>query len=232
MKRNVMLMLVAAVFAVPAVSYAAIGCTLRNPARDLKTLYPDMTSYREDVQEMPKHPDGKEMYAMYKTRSGGELDPIYEAYDTPHTFYTVFKNDARIGFVHGINVPGRGGVIQIFMSMNPETAAIEKLFFQQLVSPGGKALRAKAVREQFAGLSLADFYKHDYYVAADPANAADKIAALKPPEDLPEAAKPDWDATLRGVRKNLLLFDFFVFDRRHEPFHERAEAAKKSKGKE
>ena len=40
---------------------------------------------------------------------------------------------------------------------------------------------------------------------------------------------PDWNATLRGVRKNLILLDLFAFDRRHEPFYERAVAAQKEK---
>jgi hypothetical protein len=116
-------------------------------------------------------------------------------------------------------------VIQVFVATGPADAAIQKLVFQRLESPGSAALRAKATREQFAGLTLADFYKHDYFAAADPGNAADRVAALKPPEALPEAAKPDWEATLRGLRKNLILLDFFAFDRRHEPFYERAQKA-------
>ena len=82
---------------------------------------------------------------------------------------------------------------------------------------------------QFAGLSLADFYKHDYFAAADPGNEADKVGGLVPPPGLSEAAQPDWAATLRGVRKNLVLLDLFAFDRRHEPFYDRAVAARKGK---
>jgi hypothetical protein len=218
-----------AVLAAPAASRAAVGCTLSNPARDLKTLYPEMTSYREDVKELPKFPDGKALYEALKARVGGDLDPIYEAFDTPYTLYSVFKGEERVGYVHGVNVPGRGGVIQVFVAVDPATAAIGRLIFQRLESPGSKALRAKETREQFAGLSLADFYKHDYYAAADPGNAADRVAALKPPAALPEAAKPDWEATLRGLRKNLILLDFFAFDRRHEPFHERAQKAQEKR---
>ena len=66
-------------------------------------------------------------------------------------------------------------------------------------------------------------------VLADPGNEADAVGRLAPPSGLPEAARPDWEATLRGVRKNLILLDLFAFDRRHEPFHERAVAAKKEK---
>lgn len=216
--------------AAPTVCHAAIGCTLGNPARDLKSLYPDMTSYREDVKELSKVPDGRTLYAILKARVGGDLDPVYEAFDTPYTLYSVFRNDQRIGLVHGVNVPGRGGVIQVFISVDPDSAAIGKLVFQRLESPGGKALRAKATREQFTGLTLADFYKHDYYAVVAPGSAADRVAGIVPPEGLPDAARPDWDAALRGVRKNLILLDFFAFDRRHEPFFERAEEARKQAG--
>jgi len=214
----------------PLASHAAIGCTLSNPARDLKTLFPEMTSYREDVKELPKMPQGRALYDALKARLGDDLDPVYEAFDTPYTLYSVFRDGTLIAYVHGVNVAGRGGVIQVFASFDPVTAAVGNFFFQRLESPGGKLLRAKETRAQFAGLSLADFYKHDYFAAVDPGNAADRIARLQAPAGLPEAARPDWDATLRGLRKNLVLMDMFVFDRRHEPFHKRAEEARRNKG--
>ncbi len=204
---------------------AAIGCTLSNPARDLKTLYPDMTSYREDVREMPRLPNGRELYAKLQQRVGSDLDPVYEAFDTPYTLYSVFRGEERIGYVHGVNVPGRGGVIQVFVALDPETAGISRMFFQRLESPGGRALRAREAREQFAGLTLADFYRHDYFSVASPGHAADRVGQLRPPAGLPEAAQPDWEATLRGLRKNLILLDMFIFDQRHEPFFERAREA-------
>ena len=212
-------------------AHAAIGCTLSNPARDLKSLFSEMTSYREDVKELPKMTMGRELYEALKGRVGGDLDPVYEAFETPYTLYSVFTGEQRIGYVHGVNVPGRGGVIQVFVSVDPATASVTRMFFQRLESPGGAALRAKETREQFAGLTLADFYKHDYYVVADPTNALDKVARLAPPAKLDAAAKPDWDATLRGLRKNLILLDIFAFEKRHEPFYTRAQEARKNKEK-
>ncbi len=209
---------------------AAIGCTLNNPARDLKALFPEMTSYREDVKELSAFSDGRAMYAALQARVGHDLDPIYEGYDTPYTLYSVFQGDKRIGYVHGVNVPGVGGVIQVFLAVDPTSASIQRMVFQRLESLGNKALRAKETREQFVGLSLADFYKHAYYAVADPTNTADKVAAIKPPATLPAAAESDWKTTLRGVRKNLILLDFFVFARRHEPWWERAESAIQTAG--
>lgn len=223
---------IAALMALAQSAAAAIGCTLSNPARDLKSLYPEMTSYREDVRELPRMPGGEALYAALKERVGGDLDPVYEAFDTPYTLYSVFKGSERIGYVHGVNVPGRGGVIQLFVSADPASAEVTRLFFQRLESPGGRLLRAKETREQFSGLTLADFYKHDYFAEADPGHPSDKVARLTPPAALPEAARPDWDASLRGLRKNLILLDMFAFDRRHEPFYQRALEAREKKARQ
>ncbi len=210
-------------------AWGAIGCTLSNPARDLQTLFPAMTSYREDVLEFGKLPQGRADYAALQERVGGDLDPVYEAFDTPYTLYSVFTGSERMGYVHGVNVPGRGGVIQVFLAVEPEEGTIRRMFYQRLESPGGLALRNPAVTGQFAGLSLADFYKHDYYATVDPTNEADVVGRLMPPAQLPDAARPDWEATLRGVRKNLILLDIFVLARRHDPFYERAVAARQGK---
>ena len=37
---------------VPHQALAAIGCTLSNPAQDLKYLFPEMTSFKEELQEV------------------------------------------------------------------------------------------------------------------------------------------------------------------------------------
>lgn len=210
--------------------FGAIGCTLSNPAEDLKYLYPQMTTFKEDLKEFPRLTGGAEQYKGLKTRLGSDLDPIYEAYETPYTVYTVYQGGNRIGIVHGVNVPGKGGVIQIFLSLNPVTAEIQKFFFQRLESPAARALRDKEFRDQFTGLTLADFYKHDYYALGDPGAKADRVAAIRPPVDA--GGHPDYPASIRGIRKNLILLDYFVFGKRFEPFFDRArQASGKSKSK-
>jgi hypothetical protein len=211
---------------------AAIGCTLTNPAEDLKYLYPDMTSYKEDLREFGKLANGEALFKDLRERLGSDLDPIYETFETPYTVYAVFKGAKKVGIVHGVNVPGKGGVIQVFLSMDPEKATIRKFFFQRLESPAAAALRDKGFRSQFEGLTLADFYKHDYYAAAQPGAAADHVGRIKPPTVDPDG-KPDYGASLRGIRKNLILLDFFIYGKRFEPFFERAKQAiaKKNGGK-
>ena len=212
----------------PRSALAAIGCTLSNPAQDLKVLLPEMTSFKEENRELPKLKDGEKLFKNLKERLGSDLDPVYETYDTPYTVYTVFKGEEAIGVVHGVNVPGKGGVIQVFLSTDPKTGEINNFFFQRLESPAAKALKEKSFREQFKGLSLADFYKHDYYKAAEPGSDKDKVAKIKEPA-LDEKGKPDYQAAIRGIRKNLILLDMFVYDLKYEPYFERAKEALEKK---
>lgn len=216
--------LILAGLAWPQALFGAIGCTLSNPAEDLKYLYPEMTTYKEDLKEFPRLKGGAELFKGLKARLGSDLDPIYETYDTPYTVYSVFKGSTRIGVVHGVNVPGKGGVIQVFLSMDPEAGNIRSFFYQRLESPAARQLRSKEFRAQFTGLTLADFYKHDYYALVEPGAKADKVAAIKPPPIDPRGM-PDYEASIRGVRKNLILLDYFVYAQRFEPFFERAQQA-------
>ena len=213
-----------AILLLPQNSFGAIGCTLSNPAEDLKYLYPEMTTFKEDLKEFPRLKDGAALYKGLKARLGSDLDSIYEAYETPYTVYSVFKGTTKIGIVHGVNVPGKGGVIQVFLSLDPTSAEIRSFFYQRLESPAAKQLRGKEFRAQYSGLTLADFYKHDYYVQVQPGAKADKLASIKPPF-IDATGKPDYEASVRGIRKNLILLDYFVYSQRFEPFFVRAQQA-------
>jgi len=204
----------------PATAFAAVGCTLTNPAQDLKYLFPEMTTYKEELRELSRMKDGKSLYEALKKRLGSDLDPVYETYDTPYTVYTVFKGREIIGIVHGVNVPGEGGLIQIFLSTDPKTGAILRVFFQRLESIAARALRSKDFLDQFRQLTLADFYKHDYYQAAEPGSKADRVAQIQSPIAEGKGRK-DYEASLRGVRKNLILLDIFIYERKFEPFYQR-----------
>jgi len=206
---------------------AAIGCTLSNPAQDLKYLYPEMTTYKEELNEFPRLKGGADLFRALRERLGGDSDPIYETYETPYTVYSIYQGPTRIGIVHGVNVPGKGGVIQVFLSMDPKTASVRSFFFQRLESPAARQLRTKEFRSQFEGLTLGDFYKHDYYAAIEPGAKADRVGAIRPPV-LDANGRPDFEAALRGIRKNLILLDFFVYGRRFEPYFERANHAGKA----
>lgn len=204
--------------------HAAVGCTLSNPAEDLKYLFPQMTTFKEQLKNLETLADGKKLYQDLKDRLGSDLDPVYETFETPYTIYLAYNGLTLIGVVHGVNVPGKGGVIQVFLSTDPTSGEIRTFFFQRLESPIAKQLRKKEFREQFKGLSLADWYKHDYYRVSHSASEQDKIARIQAPAVSAEE-RFDYDASLRGIRKNLILLDMFFYQRQFEPFYQRAQEA-------
>jgi hypothetical protein len=208
----------------PKSAIAAIGCTLTNPSQDLKFLYPQLTTYKEELRDLSRMKDGKKLYGMLRERLGSDLDPVYETYETPYTIYKIFKGNDIIGYVHGVNVPGQGGLIQVFLSTDPRTGAIRRVFFQRLDSLASRALRSNGFLDQFKELTLADFYKHDYYKIAEPGTEKDKIAVIKNPVT-DGKGKGDYEASIRGLRKNLILLDFFIYDRRFEPFYQQTRSA-------
>lgn len=215
----------------PQESRAAIGCTLSNPAQDLKYLFPEMTTYKEEARQLDKMKNGEQLFKNMRARLGSDLDPVYETYETPYTVYSVFKGSDLIGIVHGVNVPGKGGVIQVFISAEPGSGEIKSFFFQRIESPAAKALKSKAFRAQFNGLTLADFYKHDYFAVAEPASDKDKVGRIAAP-DVGDAGKQDYQATLRGIRKNLILLDMFVYGLKYEAYYLRSqESLAKRKGR-
>src|SRR6266705_364919 len=165
--KSVYVFLTAAILAAPQQVFGAIGCTLSNPAQDLKYLYPEMTTYKEDLNEFPRLKDGAALFKALRERLGSDLDPIYETFETPYSVYTVFQGQTKLGIVHGVNVPGKGGVIQVFLSTDPKTAEILSFFFQRLESPAARPLRSKEFRSQFDGPTRGDSYLPDYNTSVE-----------------------------------------------------------------
>jgi hypothetical protein len=203
---------------------AAVGCTLSNPAEDLKYLFPEMTTFKEELKNFESLDSGRKLYENLKVRLGSDLDQVYETFETPYNLYLVFKGETLIGVVHGVNVPGKGGVIQVFLSTDPKTGEIRSFFFQRIESPVSKELRKKEFREQFKNLTLADFYKHDYYKSASGTVEQDKLSKIQVP-DLSSDGQFDYTASLRGIRKNLILLDMFFYNQLFEPYFIKAQQA-------
>jgi len=97
-----------------------------------------------------------------------------------------------IGIVHGVNVPGQGGLIQVFLSADPRTGAIGQVFFQRLESAASRALRSRDYLAQFKDLTLADFYRHDYYQATKSGSVEDKVARIKSPVSDEKGKRTPW----------------------------------------
>jgi hypothetical protein len=88
---RLLILLALTIGAAPQQLFAAIGCTLSNPAEDLKYLYPEMTTFKEELVEFPKLKDGAALFKGLRARLGSDLDPIYETYETPYTVYSIVR---------------------------------------------------------------------------------------------------------------------------------------------
>lgn len=180
--------------------YGAVGCTLNNPDRDIQRLFPKATNYKTDFVTIKEH-GGKELIKEIETKLKDKLEPTYESIDVPYAYYTVLKKKETIGYVHGVNQKGMYGGIQLILSTDPNGMIID-FYYQKLSSPESKKFRDKKFTKQFKGLTLADFYKHD-----------DMTKKIKNP--VKNNAK-DYIATLRGIKKNLILHDEFKLNNKYD----------------
>ena len=179
------------------VSFAAIGCTLNDPDRDIQKLFPQSTGYKTDFITIQER-GGEKLKKEVEAKLGDTFDPVYESLDVPYSYYTVLKGKDVVGYVHGVNQKGLYGTIQIILATDP-TGKIIGYYYQRISSPKADKFRAKSFTDQFIGLTLADFYKSD-----DPDG---RVAAIKDPT---EKNHEDFKAAIRGTKKNLILLDTFI----------------------
>jgi len=194
----------ALLLALPLRLFAAVGCDLNEPDRDVARLFPGSTGFKTRYVSI-KDQGGAALFAKVEQRLGDKFLGLYETMDVPYTIYEVLKGKDRIGYIHGVNQKGVYGGIQVFLALDPE-GDIKSFYFQKLTSRYAKDLRAAKFGAQFKGLSLKDF--RDYDAAAGRAPDGSRVAAIKNPAP---AAEKDFRAALRGVKKNLILMDEFVF---------------------
>ena len=181
---------------------AVAACILKKPDRDIRNFFPESTGYQTIAASLKK--SGKEeaqkLLKEVEARLEDRLDEKYEGIDIEHTTYRVLKDGEPIGYVSGVNQKGQFGALQVFTATDLE-GEILKVSYQRIVSPYAKTLRAEAL-EQFAGLTLGDFYLN-----------SKEVKALQPPN---EKSAFDFKATVRAVRKNLIYSDFFNLNRKHD----------------
>jgi len=181
--------------------YAAIGCTLNDPDRDIKRLFPEATNYKTEFITIEES-GGKELAKEIEVKLADKLEPTYESIDVPYAFYTVLKKKQTIGYVHGVNQKGMYGGIQIILATDPNGVIVD-FYYQKLTSPEGKKFKDKKFTKQFVGLNLADFYTKDL---------AKKI------KDPSKNSAGDWLASLRGTKKNLILHDEFMLKNKYDKY--------------
>ena len=213
MKKASCMLVVAAMLLIPAkLLFAAVGCDLNDPDRDVARLFPGSTGYKTNYVSIDQK-GGTALLAQVEDRLGDKFQGLFETIDVPYTLYEVFKGKEKIGYIHGVNEKGQYGGIQVFLVLDLD-GVIKNLYFQKLTSRYGKELRDPKFGEQFAGLTLKDFYNYD--VRTGKTSGPSAVEKIKNP--VPEA-EPDFRAALRGCKKNLILVDEFILGNKYVQYH-------------
>lgn len=179
------------------IAFAAVGCELNDPDRDIKKAFPQSTGYKTDFVTMQER-GGEKLKKEIEEKLGDRLDAVYENLDVPYTYYTVLKGSDVIGYMHGVNQKGLYGGMQLIIATDPK-GRILLFYYQKLSSPESEKFRGKSFTEQFAGLVLDDFYKSN--------EPESRISSIKDPT---KGSREDFRATIRGLKKNIILLNEFI----------------------
>ncbi len=183
--------------------FAAVGCDLNDPDKDVKRLFPQSTGFKT-IYTSIKEKGGDVLLQKVEDRLGDKFKGLYETADVPYTMYKIFKNKEIIGYIHGVNQKGSYGGLQVFLALDTNGKVVG-FYYQKLTSKFGKEFRSKDFAEQFIGLTLKDFLNYD--VVAHKAKGTTKVTNIKNPAP---QAEDDFNSTLRAAKKNLILVDEFL----------------------
>ncbi|MBN1869293.1 MAG: hypothetical protein JW847_01780 [Candidatus Omnitrophica bacterium] len=179
-------------------AFAAVGCDLSDPDRDVKRLFPESTGYKTEYVTIEER-GGQELAGQIEAKLGEALDSFYETLDVPYAFYRVLKGKEVVGYVHGVNQKGQYGGMQLILATDLHGKILE-FYYQKISSPEAKQFRDKNFTRNFTGLTLEDF------LALTIPKGSQGVEIQDPSEN----SQKDFLATLRGVKKNLILLDEFV----------------------
>jgi hypothetical protein len=182
-------------------AWAAVGCDLNEPDKDVKRLFPGSTGYKTVTLEVQKV-GGQQLLVRIEARLRDKLHGLYETIDEPYTIYIIYANKKKIGYIHGVNQKGRYGGIQIFLVLDLDER-IKALYIQKMSGEYAGKFRDAEFTKQFIGLTLADFEQYDVLTG----KGTGKVTEMTNPA--PEAGQ-DFKYILRGTKKNLILVNEFV----------------------
>lgn len=205
MKKNIVFLL--SIFSLVTFSgllFGAVGCELNDPDRDVKRIFPESTGYKTQYF-IVKELGGAALLKDIEKELGDKFDGIYETADIAYSVYDILKGTKRIGFIHGVNQKGMYGGIQVVLALDND-GKIVSLYFQKLTSPEGQKFRSPSFTDQFKGLSLEDFMKFDVKNMKE--ISPGPVSGIK---DASKNSHEDFKNILRGVKKNLILMDKFIY---------------------
>ncbi|MDR3112189.1 MAG: hypothetical protein LBU55_03345 [Elusimicrobiota bacterium] len=186
--------------------FSAVGCDLNDPDRDVKRFFPQSTSYKTDYFSISKL-GGDELLKEVEKRLDDKFQGLYETIDVPYTLYTIFKDKEIIGYIHGINQKGLYGGLQVFLVYDIK-GTVKNFYYQKLTSKAAKEFRSENFSKQFMEITLNDFKNYSPKTAQ---GGSSKVLSIKNPNTDDNV---DFQATLRAVKKNLILTDIFVFSKK------------------
>lgn len=190
--------------------FSAVGCSLKNPDRDVRMLFPESTNYKTYFLNL-KSKGGSKLKKEVEEKLKDSIDD-YTEYEVDYAYYKVLKGKKPIGFIFGTNQKGKYGNIQIILATDLE-GKIKKLYYQVLSAPYSKKLKSKEYKSQYVGLSLRDFYLT--HGQAKNYKAKDLVSKISAASD----AEIDHKNTLRGVKKLLILYDIFWLNNAFNQFY-------------
>ena len=186
----------------PAPALAALGCDLNNPERDVPRLFPESTGYKT-VYVTIQQRGGAPLLRKIESRLGVPYLALYAPIDVPYTLYEIYRDKKKIGYIHGVNQKGQFGGIQVFMSQDL-TGRIKAFYLQKITGSSASKFRDAKFAKKFDGLTVRDFDSYDPVRG----KGTGRIARIANPS--PEL-ETDFYGILRGLKKNLVLMDEFVF---------------------
>lgn len=183
-------------------TYAAVGCTLTDPDRDIKRIFAESTGYKTEFITIEEK-GGKGLADKVEAKLGDALDPVYESLDVPYAYYKVLKGKEVIGYVHGVNQKGMYGGMQLILATEIHGKVVD-FYYQKISSPEAKRFRDEEFTQNFVGLTLMDFDDNDIPTGS----LGEQI------KDPSEKSRDDFLATIRGLKKNLILFNEFILSKK------------------
>jgi len=196
--------LLAGLWCLPAASavLAAVGCDLNNPERDVPRLFPESTGYKTVYLSIAKR-GGDPLLQRIDARLGAQYLPLYAPIDVPYTLYEVYRDKKKVGYIHGVNQKGQFGGIQVFLAQDL-TGRIKVFYLQKITGSSASKFREAGFTRKFEGVTLRDFDSYDPVRG----KGSGRLAQIANPA--PEL-ETDFYGILRGLKKNLVLMEEFVF---------------------
>ena len=188
MKISKALMVLVVSFLFAQAAYAAVGCSLTDPDRDVKRIFPASTGYKTTFITI-KERGGEVLKKQIEEKFQDKFEPVYESIEVPYAFYTVLKGKEIIGYIHGVNQKGKFGGMQLIVAIDL-SGKIVSFYYQKMSSPEAAKFMDKKFTSRLNGLTLDDLMKGSFSIN-DP--------SAKSPED--------FRATIRGLKKNMLLIN-------------------------